>query len=159
MIPPNAPLSPLRLDDFIPYRLSITSNAVSDAIATAYEAFFALKIPEWRLMTVVADQDGITQQAVCARTRMDKVMVSRGAIALAERGLLARKPNRADKRSHLLVLSPAGWALYAEIVPKARELEARIFAGFDREALDGFVTMLAQIEERALAAQDTPILG
>ena len=96
---------PLILDEFIPYRLSVTSNLVSDAIARSYEALFGLTIPEWRLVAVVAERDGITQQAIGATTRMDKVTVSRAAIALVDRGLLARAANPDDRRSHLLRLT------------------------------------------------------
>ncbi|RZM10928.1 MAG: MarR family transcriptional regulator, partial [Sphingomonas sp.] len=80
----------LRLDAFIPFRLSYTSNLVSDRIARTYEALFGLTIPEWRLVAVIAEGGGITQAAIGARTRMDKVTVSRAAIALSARGLLAR---------------------------------------------------------------------
>ncbi|TAK10784.1 MAG: MarR family transcriptional regulator, partial [Rhizorhabdus sp.] len=55
----------LTLDQFIPYRLSVTSNVVSDVIARAYEALFGLSIPEWRVMAVVAERDGVTQQGIC----------------------------------------------------------------------------------------------
>ena len=34
-----------RLADFLPYLLSVTSNAVSDRIADEYRARFGLKIP------------------------------------------------------------------------------------------------------------------
>ena len=125
----------LTLDAFLPYRLSYTSNAVSEAIARAYEALFGLKIPEWRLVAVIAEHEGITQQAIGQRTRMDKVTVSRAAIALAARGLIERQPNTADRRSHTLVLSRAGRILYAEVVPKALELEARIFGEFAPDEL------------------------
>ena len=35
-----------RLADFMPYRMSVTTNAVSDLIAGEYRARFGLKIPE-----------------------------------------------------------------------------------------------------------------
>ena len=141
----------LRLDDFLPYRLSFTSNLVSEAIARAYEALFGLKIPEWRLVAVIAEHDGITQQAIGLRTRMDKVTVSRAAVSLTERGLVERRANPEDRRSHLLVLSPAGRRLYADVVPKALELEARVFGNFTRAELDAFVSMLRRIDEIANA--------
>jgi hypothetical protein len=43
----------LNLDNFLPYRLSIASNALSSRIAAEYENRFGLKIPEWRLMAVL----------------------------------------------------------------------------------------------------------
>ena len=136
----------LVLDDFIPYRLSFTSNLVSDRIAGAYETLFGLKIPEWRLIAVTAENDGVTQQQIGARTRMDKVTVSRAAIALVERGLLARVEHAGDRRSHRLVLTPHGQALYAEVAPKALELEQLMFGDFQPEELARFVAFLRRID-------------
>ncbi|WP_179641072.1 MarR family winged helix-turn-helix transcriptional regulator [Sphingomonas guangdongensis] len=140
----------LRLQDFLPYRLSIASNLASDAIADTYRALFGLRIPEWRLVALLAESDGLTQQALGQASRMDKVTVSRAAIALAERGLVERAPHLGDKRSHLLALTPSGRALYAEVAPKALEMEARLFAGFTREELTAFRAMLARVEQAAL---------
>ena len=141
----------LVLDEFIPYRLSITSNLVSDSIARAYEALFGLTIPEWRLIAVIAETGGITQQAIGAKTLMDKVTVSRAAIALVDRGLLARQANPDDRRSHLLELTGAGRDLYAAVAPKALDLESRIFAAFDPEEVARFMDMLRRIEVVTIA--------
>lgn len=146
----------LLLDEFLPYRLSITSNLVSDAIASTYEALFGLSIPQWRLIAVIAENDGISQQAIGVKTRMDKVMVSRAAIALAHRGLIDRTGNPADRRFNRLVLTAAGRALYDQVVPKALELEARIFGSFDSAALENFVAMLHGIDRIALEAGGDP---
>lgn len=143
----------LNLDAFLPYRLSITSNLVSGVIASAYEALFGLRIPEWRLVAVIAEAEAISQQAIGTRTRMDKVTVSRAAIALADRGLIQRKPNPDDARSHLLSLTRAGEQLYAEVMPKALEFEARIFAGFKPAEIDRLKTMLARIDAAAEALE------
>lgn len=137
----------LKLDAFLPYRLSLASNRASDAIAGTYRALFGLRIPEWRLVAVLAESDGLTQQALGARTRMDKVTVSRAAIALADRGLIVRAPNPGDQRSHLLALSEQGRALYADVAPKALEIESRIFAAFSDAEMDSFRAMLTRIED------------
>ena len=141
----------LKLDGFLPYRLSIASNRVSAVIATAYQAMFGLRIPEWRLVAVLAEQGAMSQQALCGQTRMDKVTVSRAAIALVERGLVARAANPNDQRSNLLELSDAGWALYERIAPLALEMEQRIFAGFDPAELAQFRSMLERLEAAAAA--------
>jgi DNA-binding MarR family transcriptional regulator len=139
----------LKLDQFLPYRLSIASNRVSSAIATAYQALFGLRIPEWRLIAVIAESDGLTQQALGAATRMDKVTVSRAAIALVDRGLVERRPNPDDQRSHLLSLTAAGQTLYESVAPKALELEAKIFAGFSAGEIATFRAMLERLEASA----------
>lgn len=107
------------------------------------------------MIAVVAEHDGVTQQQISARTRMDKVTVSRAAIALAERGLLDRKPNPADKRSHMLVLTDAGQSLYAEVAPRAQALEKALFAAFDPQEMAMFVATLRRIDAAALAMEET----
>lgn len=141
----------LKLDDFLPYRLSIASNRVSSVVAMAYQSLFGLRIAEWRLIAVIAEGDGLTQQALGVRTRMDKVTVSRAAIALVDRGLVVRTPNPGDQRSHLLSLTGAGQALYENVAPKALELEAKVFAGFSEKEVAGFRTLLDRLEASAAA--------
>lgn len=143
----------LKLDDFLPYRLSIASNRVSGAIATAYQALFGLRIPEWRLVAVLAEGGEMTQLAIGRVTRMDKVTVSRAAIALVERGLAKRSPNADDQRSHHLSLTPAGQRLYDEVAPMALAIDRQIFAEFSGEELATLRTMLERLE-RAAAALD-----
>jgi DNA-binding MarR family transcriptional regulator len=140
----------LSLAAFLPYHLSIAANLVSNVIATVYEPTFSLRNPEWRVIAIIADKGPLSQQDVCAVSRMDKVTVSRAAIALCERQLLERHPNPEDKRSHLLALTDSGKALYDQIVPKALELEARIFADFSKEDRLMLEHLLSRIEEAAL---------
>jgi DNA-binding MarR family transcriptional regulator len=146
-------MTTLRLDHFLPYRLSIASNSVSEAVASAYRTLFGLRIPEWRLVAVLAEDGAMSQQALCGRTRMDKVTVSRAAIALVDRGLVKREANPGDQRSHLLTLSDEGWALYEQVSPKALELERRIFEGIDPEELQRFREMLDRLEAAARALE------
>ncbi len=150
-------MTQLKLDAFLPYRLSIASNRVSSAVATAYQALFALKIPEWRLIAVIAEGQAMTQQALGVATQMDKVTVSRAAIALVDRGLVKRAANPDDQRSHLLSLSSEGQALYESVVPKALALEAAVFGGFTADEIAQFAAMLTRIE--AAAANLAPERG
>jgi len=79
------------LDRFMPYLLSVTSEAVSGAVARTYQGRFGLKTPEWRVLAVVAGSaDGLRQSEVASATRMDKMTISRAVAALAARGLIAR---------------------------------------------------------------------
>lgn len=144
----------LKLEDFLPYRLSIASNRVSGAIATAYQALFGLRIPEWRVIAVLGEGGEMTQQAIGRVTQMDKVTVSRAAIALVDRGLAKRSPNADDQRSHHLSLTKAGRMLYDEVTPMAVAIDQQIFAGFSAEEMTSLREMLERLE-RAAAALDT----
>lgn len=133
----------------MPYRLSMASNMVSDVIASAYRTLFALKVSEWRLVTVLAERGQATQAELATATRMDKLTVSRAAIALVDRGLVARAGNPDDKRSNILMLSDTGRDLYAQVAPKALALEKELLADFSRGERGLLVAMLLRLERAA----------
>jgi DNA-binding MarR family transcriptional regulator len=139
----------LRLQDYLPYRLSVAANAVSKLIARAYENRFDLKIPEWRLIAVLAEEGPLTPQVLCERTVMDKVTVTRAAQALLKRSLTRREPNSSDGRSHRLVLTASGERLYEQIAPLAIEYEALLLAGFDEREVRMLERQLRRLEQAA----------
>lgn len=140
-----------RLSDFLPYLLSVTSNAVSDRIAQEYHARFGLKIAEWRVMAVLGDLGGQTQRELVGATRMDKVAVNRACKVLEARKLIARSPNDRDGRSHHLELTPAGRSVFEEIMPLALTIEKRLFAPLGAADRARFKQLLEEIRELALA--------
>jgi len=139
----------LRLQEYLPYRLSVAANAVSRLIARAYEDRFGLRIPQWRLIAVLADEGPMTQQSLCGRTIMDKVTVMRAARGLVRRGLVRRLANPADRRSHRLSLTTAGERMYREIVPLALGHEARLLRGLNRRDIERLSQWLRRLEHTA----------
>ena len=144
----GAEVAGLRLDSYLPYRLSVASNAVSGLIARAYEDRFGLSVPQWRLLCVLAEDGGLTQARLVARTVMDKVTVSRAAQGLVKRRLVTRSQNTTDGRSHVLALTAEGRGLYGEIAPLALAYEAALIAGLAPED----VTLLKRLLGRLQAA-------
>jgi DNA-binding MarR family transcriptional regulator len=139
----------LKLDGYLPYRLSVASNAVSGLIARAYEDRFALTVPQWRLICVLAEDGGLTQVQIVARTVMDKVTVSRAAQGLVKRRLVTRAENKSDGRSHVLALTPEGRRLHAEIAPLALAYEAALIAGLAPEEVTLLKRLLARLQAAA----------
>lgn len=136
------------LTRFLPYQLSITSNAVSGRIAQEYRQRFGLSVPEWRVMAVLGDLGPLTQRDLTQRTLMDKVAVNRACKVLEERGLAARTPNAQDGRSHHLGLTDSGREMHSQIMPLALEMERLVFAGFTAEEMDGFSALLRRVREQ-----------
>ena len=139
----------LNLARFLPYQLSIASNAVSDHIADYYRARFGLKIPEWRLMAVLGEGRPLTQRELVGHTRMDKVTVSRATAALVERGLVERAASESDGRSHLLALTADGRSLYAEIAPAALAIESEILSCLSAGERATLADILARLRDAA----------
>lgn len=137
-----------RLADFLPYLMSVSTNAVSDLLAGEYQARFGLKIPEWRVMAVLGDAGALTQRDLVGATRMDKVAVNRACKVLEERGLAARSPNDRDGRSHHLELTPAGKAMHAEIMPLALGTEKQLFSVLTAQERRDLKAVLARINDQ-----------
>lgn len=152
------PAAGLRLDSYLPYRLSVASNAVSGLIARAYEDRFGLTVPQWRVICVLAEDGGLTQVQIVARTVMDKVTVSRAAQGLSKRRLVTRAENKADGRSHVLDLTPEGRRLYAEIAPLALAYEAALISGLSPEEVSLLKRLLGRLQAAAgqLAGEAPP---
>ena len=113
----------LDLDTFLPYRLSVLSNRVSDAIALQYSKRFNLSIPEWRIIAVLGQTPDLSAREVAARTAMDKVQVSRAVASLVDARRVKREGDEADGRVTRLSLTAKGQAIYDEVVPLALHLE------------------------------------
>ena len=142
----SARVARLELESFVPYRLSVLSNRVSGAIARQYTERFGVTMAEWRVMAVLGGSPGLSARDLAERTGMDKVQVSRAVTALVKRKRIARKADASDGRVQRLALTPKGEAIYDEIVPVARKLEAEFLAGLDpsdRATLDRILTTLS----------------
>lgn len=147
------PRPPLKLDDFLPYRLSLASNAVSQVIARAYEGAHDLKPPEWRVMAVLAERGGeLTQQDVVGLTQMDKVTVSRAARGLEQKRLVRRREDRDDARSLRLSLTREGRALHARVAPAALAFERAVLEGLSPAEVAALKDLLRRLEAQATRA-------
>lgn len=145
-----------RLADFLPYQLSVTSNAVSSWIAGAYRARFGLKIAEWRVMAVLGDSGAATQRDLTEASLMDKVAVNRACKVLEERGLVARRPNAEDGRSHLIELTGEGRAVHDEVMPMVRAMEAEIFSALDEAERKQLRELLRRLFQQAETKRPAP---
>ena len=139
--------APLELEHFLPYRLSILSNTVSQSIATEYQDRFELTMTEWRVMTILARFPEISARQVVDKSAMDKVAVSRAVARLVTAGRVDRGIHDGDKRRSVLQLSEAGWAIHDEVAPLARAHERELLARLD----EGEQAQLNSILDKLLA--------
>ena len=121
-----------RLEEFLPYQLSVTASRVSRAFARRFMDKFDLSIPEWRVLAVVGRFETASPSMVSERASMDKVKVSRAAATLVARGLLRQGQDPSDGRGRLLRLTRKGATTYAAMVPVARQMETDLAAAMSR---------------------------
>lgn len=139
----------LRLDAFVPYRLSVLSNTVSTAIAGAYAARFKLSVPEWRVMAVLGLEPGLSAAQVAERTAMDKVAVSRAVSGLLRSRRVLRTFADVDRRRSVLNLSRAGEEVYWRVIPLARQYERQLLTDLSTEELAQLDSLLHRLLKKA----------
>jgi DNA-binding MarR family transcriptional regulator len=140
----------LDLDRFVPYRLSVLTNRVSNAIARTYSERFGLSIPEWRVMAVLGQASGLSGGEVARRTEMDKVQVSRAVANLVRQRRVQKQSDSSDGRVTRLVLTARGRAIYDEIVPHALELEERFLAALAPQERATFNRLIARLTDQTI---------
>ena len=135
----------LELEKFLPYRLSILAQIVSESLHDLYAGPFGLTVTQWRVMAALGRFAPLTASDVGQRIVMDKVAVSRAVAGLMKRGLVERATDRNDRRRASLRLSGRGRAMHARIVPLALDYEARLYKALsagDRRRFDALADRL-----------------
>ena len=143
----------LNLEDFLPYRLSVLTSTVSRALARMYEQRFGLTVAEWRIMAILARFESLSANAVCDRTAMDKVQVSRAVARAVENGLIDRAIDQVDRRRSVLTLTAKGRGIHEQIVPMASDLQARLQSALTSEESAQFNDMVYRLYGRARELQ------
>jgi DNA-binding MarR family transcriptional regulator len=138
-----------RLEEFLPYRLSVAANRVSRLFARRYSEAYGLSIPEWRVLAMIGRFGTLSPSAVGEWTAMDKVKVSRAAASLVARGLLRQTQDPRDGRGRLLHLTRKGATVYQGVVPLACELEEQLAEGMSRTEWSNLLKALDKLSTHA----------
>lgn len=142
---PKAAKTELDLEHFLPYRLSVLSNRISQAIARIYVERFDLSITEWRVMAVLGRNAGLSANEVAERTAMDKVAVSRAVARLIDANYVQRALAHGDRRRSELSLTATGRRVYAKVVPLALDLERHLLSTLDAGEQAQFAVLLDKL--------------
>ncbi|MDB5998422.1 MAG: MarR family transcriptional regulator [Rhizobacter sp.] len=119
------------LEDFIPYKLSVVANRVSQSIGKLFDARFNIQIPEWRIIMALYAYNDLVFNEVVDRTSMDKARVSRAQRRLVDLGLIATSGDPDDRRKVILSLTPKGTEMCENIFPEAAERAAWYLGALD----------------------------
>jgi DNA-binding MarR family transcriptional regulator len=141
---PNT-LQALELEKFLPYRLSVLAQLVSESLHDLYAEPFGLSVTQWRVMAALGRFAPLTASEVGQRIVMDKVAVSRAVAGLMKRDLIERATDLNDRRRASLRLSAKGRAMHAQIVPLALGYESKLYQALspeERETLNSLCDRL-----------------
>lgn len=120
--------SAFHIDMFLPFRLNVLAQEVSERLSRIYAERFGLDIPQWRILANLASRGQTTAQDIARFTLSHKSTISRAVQQLEDRGLIARTVSDADKRSFALNLTAEGKRLFRQLLPQVLDFERNLMA-------------------------------
>ena len=141
--------APLKLEEFLPYRLNVVASLVSHALSRLYADRYGIGVPEWRVLVTLGQYGMMTGKAIGAHSHMHKTKVSRAVALLERRKLVARRANREDLRESFLGLTPAGRAMYQDLAPIALDFANRLSEVIDPADRVAFERAIDRLTERS----------
>jgi DNA-binding MarR family transcriptional regulator len=113
------------VDDYLLYLLAAASEQAS-AQFHAQVRKAGLRVPEWRVMACLNDQDGAMITHLAKMALVEQSRLTRIIAQMEERGLVARKDDPQDGRRVRVYLTDAGRALVTSLVPEACKHESAL---------------------------------
>lgn len=141
--------APLKLEEFLPYRLNVCASLVSQALSHIYYERYRIGVPEWRVLVTLGQFGLMTAKAVGTHSHMHKTKVSRAVAMLERRKLLVRRANRADLREAFLSLTQSGRDVYDELAPLALDFARDLLDAVDPADRDALCRALRKLAKRS----------
>lgn len=136
------------VDDYLLYLLA---RASSQASAQFHEVIksLGLSVAEWRVLGMLSSGPATIGDLVAA-TLFQQPTLTKIVDRMAASGLVARAPDPADGRRVVVTVTTAGKRIADQLVPLAKEHEARVLSGYapgEAEALKAALrTLIARTE-------------
>jgi MarR family transcriptional regulator, transcriptional regulator for hemolysin len=95
-------------------------------------------------LTLLAESGPAAQQDLAAALRLDPSNLVGLLNQLDADGLVTRRRSPADRRRHIVELTPEGQAVLEEVLDALHDIEAELLRGLDRGQRDALIDLLQQ---------------
>jgi DNA-binding MarR family transcriptional regulator len=119
----------LHFSEYLPYLINRVGWLLVVDFGQNTLARHRLSIAMWRILAVLANDDGQRQIDLAARTSIDVSTLSRVVTRLVKMGLVTRTRSATNNREVVVRLTPRGAAMLARVIPHALALERIAIAG------------------------------
>ena len=144
------------VDDLLLYRIGQLSAAAGAMVVRLCEGGYGITRREWGMLAQLhAHPEGLLSSALAERMHRDRARTSRAISALLRKNLIVRTTLPHDRRSARVSLSPAGQALYAQLMPQIQDINSRILSVLSSAEAAALDDALERLRQQALALQET----
>lgn len=157
---PGASGERLEVSDFMTFHLLGLSALSRNCVTRVYLAPHGVTLPEWRLLATAVKFSPVPVSEIIAMTSMDKGQVSRTLKATQRKGLVHVQVARGSGQksvkkagvSRLLVLvTPAGRAMFQKILPEAQRCQYSLIRLLTQEERYVFLKACEKLRNHLLA--------
>ncbi|WP_297845616.1 MarR family transcriptional regulator [Pseudomonas sp.] len=138
----------LDLGRYVPGLLNFLSNKLSAGASKCYRQHFGVGVVEWRMLSMLAVENGISANRICQVIGLDKSAVSRSLQQLEEANYIKTQVDARDARRYTVSLTTEGKALHDQVFLVAMERERRLLADLAPEEVDILVDLLGRMHRR-----------
>ena len=139
---------------FIPYRLAVLADTISQTIASVYVDQFDLSRHEWRILAWLGNHPSMAAKDVGRNAGLDKMQLSRALAGLEDKKLVAAERDEHDRRGNVLRLTQQGRATYDRIAPLALAREEYLLSALTAAEAAALDTIMAKLLKQAAALND-----
>jgi DNA-binding MarR family transcriptional regulator len=143
------------VDDLLLYRLGQLTSTAGAMVVRLCEGGHGITRREWAVLAQLHGQpQGVLPSVLAEHMHRARARTSRTLTALLGKGLIQRMVLPHDRRSVRVSLTPAGQALYDELMPQVQAINARILAVLEPAQKQAFDLALERMRSQAQCLLD-----
>jgi DNA-binding MarR family transcriptional regulator len=135
----------LDLERYVPAFITFIANKLSRSATVFYQKRFGVNVTEWRIMSLLAIEPGITASRICHVIGFDKGPVSRTLALMQKRALIAIGSDPRDARSHSISLTPKGRSTHDAVIVAALAREQRLLSCLRKDEQETLIDLLRRV--------------
>ncbi len=146
---PESLASPTSLDGLLLYRMSRVLAVSGSLVVRLCEGQFGITRREWRVLALLALEEGVFSSELAQRAQLDRARTSRALTTLVAKKLVRRDARPDDRRQISLALTDEGRALYVAIFPLVTGINQQLLSALGRPEIDALDNILIRLQQRA----------
>jgi DNA-binding MarR family transcriptional regulator len=146
---PDPLAHPVRQDDLLLYRLYRVHATAGPLVVRMCDREYGITRREWRVLSCLADVEGVLSSALAERAMLDRARTSRTLTRLVEKKLVRREPRPSDRREVHVFLTDEGRRLYGEVFPRIAAIQRELLAPFSAAQRVQFHGLLDLLQAQA----------
>lgn len=140
---------PQQLNDLLLFRLHRINATAGPLVMRMCERDYGITRREWRVLSSLADVEGVQSSELAKRAMLDRARTSRAITSLADKGLLRREPKPSDRREVHVFLTDKGRRVYDEVFPRIAAIQRELLSPFNDEERRRLGELVARLQASA----------